>query len=98
MLIIDRWSYWHVVLLLLLQFQVVAATNISTLEGLSSLVLVFICSCVFLRRVRALKSIALQWKPFGPLSIFHKASVIGQRLSSFVATLCVILAIYVLVR
>lgn len=73
-------------------------TNVSTFEGLLSVVLVFICSCVHIRRVRALKFITLTWNHYGPLSIFHKASVIGLRLSVVVALLCFSLAIYILVR
>jgi len=73
-------------------------TNVTTLEGLLSVVLIFICSCVHIRRVRALKFITLSWNQFGPLSIFHKASVIGIRLSPVVAVLCFALAVYILLR
>lgn len=72
-------------------------TNVSSLEGLISLVLVFICSCALIRRVRSIRSI-LNWQHFGPLSIFHKASVIGIRLKHQIAIACVVLAVYVIVR
>jgi hypothetical protein len=72
-------------------------TNASSLEGLVSLVFVFICSCALLRRVKSLKSI-LSWKQFGPLSIFHKASVIGRRLKYQIALGCLILGFYILLR
>jgi hypothetical protein len=73
-------------------------TNVTSLEGLMAVVLVFICSCVHIRRVRALKFITLSWNHYGPLSIFHKASVIGIRLSVSVASLCFALALYVVLR
>ena len=73
-------------------------TNVSTFEGLLSVVLVFICSCVHIRRLRALKFITLTWNHYGPLSIFHKASVIGLRLSIVVGAACFALALYILIR
>ena len=78
--------------------QQTTMTNVTTLEGLLSVVLVFICSCVHIRRVRALKFMTLSWNHYGPLSILHKASVIGIRLSVGVAALCFSLAIYILLR
>jgi hypothetical protein len=72
-------------------------TNVSSLEGLLSCVLIFICSCALIRRVKVLKSV-LNWKQFGPLSIFHKAAVIGTRLKLYVSLGCTILAVYVLIR
>ena len=51
-------------------------TNASNFEGLLSLVLIFIASCVHINRVKALKPIlSTEFKNYGPLSIFHKASV-----------------------
>lgn len=74
-------------------------TNVSTPEGLISCVLVFICSCAHIRRIRALKPIINSAvKQFGPLSIFHKASVIGMRLQIPVGIICVTLALYILIR
>ena len=73
-------------------------TNVSTLEGLLTVVLIFICSCVHIRRVRALKFITSTWTHYGPLSIFHKASVIGIRLSLVVALLCFGVALCVILR
>lgn len=72
-------------------------TNVSSLEGLIACVLIFICSCALIRRVRSLKSM-INWKQFGPLSIFHKASVIGTRLKVQIALGCAVLAIYILIR
>ena len=74
-------------------------TNVSTFEGLLSCVLIFICSCAHLRRVKALKPLINNAvKQFGPLSIFHKASVIGLRLQVPIGILCITVAIYVIVR
>jgi hypothetical protein len=74
-------------------------TNLSSFEGLLSCVLIFICSCTHIRRVRALKPmINSALKQFGPLSIFHKASVIGIRLQVQIALLALIIAIYILLR
>lgn len=79
--------------------QVNEMTNVSTFEGLLSCVLVFICTCAHIRRVRALKSVINSaLKQFGPLSIFHKASVIGLRLQFQISFCCIVLAIYILVR
>jgi hypothetical protein len=72
-------------------------TNATSLEGLLSLVLVFISSCALIRRVKSFRSI-LNWKQFGPLSIFHKASVIGRRLRYQMAIVCFGLALYILLR
>ena len=55
-------------------------TNASSFEGMLSCVLIFIISCVHLRRIRALKPLVLSTKQFGPLSIIYKASVFGVRL------------------
>eukprot|EP01033_Poteriospumella_lacustris_P013078 gene13078-gene13961 len=71
-------------------------TNVSSLEGLVALVLVFICSCALIRRVRSVRGI-LSWRQFGPLSIFHKASVVGIRLKFQIALICVGLSIYLLI-
>ena len=74
-------------------------TNVSTFEGLLSCVLIFVCSCAHLRRVRALKPVINSaLKQFGPLSIFHKASVIGIRLQVPISLSCIALAIYILIR
>lgn len=74
-------------------------TNISSFEGLLSCVLIFICSCTHIRRVRALKPMVHSaLKQYGPLSIFHKASVIGVRLQVPIALCCIAVAIYILLR
>jgi hypothetical protein len=58
-------------------------TNITTAEGLLSCVLVFICSCTLVRRVKVMQPVLSSLvKQFGPLSIVHKASILGQRLVS----------------
>ncbi len=72
-------------------------TNVSSLEGLIALVLIFISSCALIRRVRSVRGI-LSWRQFGPLSIFHKASVVGIRLKYQISFICIGLAIYLLVR
>ena len=58
---------------------------------------VFICTCTFLRRVRIVRPMIIE-KRFGPLSIFQKASIIGIRLDYQIATLCVLLSIYILLK
>ena len=74
-------------------------TNVSTIEGLISCVLVFITTCVHIRRIRALKPIINSAvKQFGPLSIIHKASVIGIRLQIPVGIVCIILGLFILIR
>ena len=74
-------------------------TNVSTIEGLISCVLVFISTCVHIRRIRALKPIINSAvKQFGPLSIFHKASVIGMRLQIPIGIICVVLGLFILIR
>lgn len=74
-------------------------TNASNFEGLLSLVLIFVASCVHVYRVKALKPIlSTDFKQYGPLSIFHKASVVGIRLKWPISILCAALAIYILVR
>ncbi len=72
-------------------------TNVGTLEGLTAMVLVFICSCALIKRVRPIRGI-LTWRQFGPLSIFHKASVIGIRLKKQIAAACIVLAIYIIIK
>lgn len=72
-------------------------TNVSSLEGLLSCVIIFIISCALVRRVKVLKSI-ISWKDFGILSIFHKGSVIGTRLKVQISISCILLAIYILLR
>ena len=71
-------------------------TNVGSFEGLATLVLIFIVTCVLLRRVRALRPLTEEWKTSGPLSLLHKASVIGLRLKPAVAGLCFSLGSYIL--
>ena len=71
-------------------------TNVASFEGLLSVCLIFICACTFLRRVKALRGITNEWQKLGPLSILHKASVVGFRLKIPVALACTVLAGYIL--
>ena len=73
-------------------------TNVTSFEGLLSFFLIFICTCTFLRRVKALRGLTNEWKNFGPLSILHKASVVGFRLKVPVAVACTVLAGYILIH
>ena len=74
-------------------------TNASNFEGLMALVFIIIASCVHVYRVKALKPIlATAFKRYGPLSIFHKASVVGIRLKWPISFLCMILSFYILIR
>jgi hypothetical protein len=74
-------------------------TNASNLEGLVVIVLVFIATCVHINRIKRLKQIfSTSFKRLGPLSIFHKASVIGIRLMYPISFLSMMLAIYIVVR
>ena len=59
-------------------------TNAYSFEGLLACVLVFICSCVHIRRVRSLKHFIVDNKCNGFFSIFYKASVIGLRLQAII--------------
>ena len=72
-------------------------TNISNLDGLIAGLLVFICSCVMLRRLKAMQSLFMR-QQFGPLSVLHKASVIGTRLATPIALACFSLAIYIILQ
>lgn len=74
-------------------------TNATNIEGLISIVLIFVASCVHVNRVKALKPIlSTDLKLMGPLSIFHKASVVGIRLKWPISIFCAILAFYILIR
>jgi hypothetical protein len=70
-------------------------TNVSSFEGLIASILIFICTCTLFRRVKAMKSLTNEWN-YGPLSLLHKASVIGLRLKLPVAIACVAVGTYVL--
>lgn len=70
-------------------------TNVSSFEGLATVVLVFICSCAHVRRVKALRPLTTLTLT-GPLSLFHKASVIGLRLKEAVGCICIFLGFYIL--
>ncbi|CAM9907729.1 unnamed protein product [Heterosigma akashiwo] len=71
-------------------------TNISSPEGFLSVVLLFICSCAYIRRVPRLRSWFLTEKR-GPWGIFYKASVIGSRLHWVVSFSCLMTALYIIV-
>lgn len=72
-------------------------TNVSSFEGLLACVLILICTCAHISRVKSLKSL-LNWKQFGLLSIFHKAAVIGIRLQLQIGLICLILSAYMLIH
>lgn len=72
-------------------------TNISNLDGLIAGLLVFVCSCVMLRRVKAMQTLFMR-QQFGPLSVLHKASVIGTRLATPIACIAIALAVYIIWR
>lgn len=72
-------------------------TNLSNLDGLLSCILVLICSCVFLRRVKAMEWLFAK-NQFGPVSLLHKASVIGSRLATPLACAATALAIVIILR
>lgn len=77
--------------------EALTMTNASSLEGFITLVLIFISSCALIRRVRSVRNI-LNWQNFGPLSIFHKAAIIGIRLKYQISLICCVLAFYILIR
>ena len=72
-----------------------AMTNVSDFEGLLACVLIFICTCAHIKRIKVLRPL-INWRQFGPLSIFSKAAVIGIRLQVQVGILCLILSFYML--
>ncbi len=72
-------------------------TNISSFEGLLSVIIVFIISCVHLSRVKALNPYIMTQK-FGALSIFHKGAILGTRLKKYVCIIAIILSLYILFR
>ena len=66
--------------------------TLSSFHGVSSFVVLFICSCAYLRRVPRLTAIFDQ-QTTGPAGIFHKAAVIGQRLPNIMVGACLALAL-----
>jgi hypothetical protein len=69
-------------------------TNVSSFEGLASVFLVALCTCVHLVRIKSLKPITDLW--IGPLSLFRKAAVLGLRLKVAIGALCLALAFFIL--
>lgn len=72
-------------------------TNISNLEGLFSVIIVFIISCVHLSRVKALNPYIMTQKS-GALSVFYKGAILGTRLKNYVCLIAIILSLYILFR
>jgi hypothetical protein len=73
-------------------------TNISSPGGFLCCLILFVCSCVHFRRVKALKHILEIAKDKGPLSIFQKAAVIGVRFQYQIGFFAIVLAIVILVK
>jgi hypothetical protein len=70
--------------------------TLSSPQGVCSFVVLFICSCAYLRRVPRLTALVDQNRS-GPLGIFYKAAIVGQRLPTIMAAACLILAVRLLV-
>ena len=73
-------------------------TSITSPYGLLSCILLFICSCVHFKRVKALKHFLEISKDKGPLSIFQKAAIVGIRLQYQIGIIAIILAIVILLK
>lgn len=73
-------------------------TSISTLYGLLSCIILFICSCVHFKRIKALKYFIEVSKEHGPFSIFQKAAIVGIRLQYQIGIISIILAILILTK
>jgi hypothetical protein len=72
-------------------------TNITNLDGLISCIVIMLCSCVLLRRVKAMHPLFMK-KQFGPLSVLLKASVIGTRVAGPLSCFAMVLAVIILLR
>ena len=63
----------------------------SSVEGVASIVTLFICTCAFLRRNPRLR-VLLDKEKTGVFSLVHKAALIGMRLPNALAVVCLALA------
>ncbi|CAN0159127.1 unnamed protein product [Phaeothamnion confervicola] len=70
-------------------------TNVYSMQGMLTLVLLFICSCAYIRRVPRLRSLVSP-QP-GPLGVFYKAALIGRRLHWCVSIACLSMAAYLVI-
>ena len=70
-------------------------TSAYSFDGMVCVILLFICSCAYMRRVVRLKSLLFSDKK-GFWGIFYKSAVIGIRLHYLVSILCAASAIYFL--
>lgn len=73
----------------------VGMTNAYSAEGFLAVILIFLCTCTHIRRVKAIKPLVLA-HPVGFWGIVYKASVIGIRLQMPIAVTSVLLAVYLL--
>eukprot|EP00037_Helgoeca_nana_P023716 m.246766 g.246766 ORF g.246766 m.246766 type:complete len:74 (+) comp26436_c0_seq1:330-551(+) len=69
--------------------------NAYSLDGMIVIVLLFICLCAYMRRVKRLKEFFLTEKN-GPMGSLYKASIIGTRLHWAVSLSCLAMSVYVL--
>jgi len=67
--------------------------NAYSFDGMIVFVLLTICTCGYMRRVPKLREWFFSEKK-GFAGIFYKASIIGTRLSLFVAISCVLMAFW----
>jgi hypothetical protein len=72
-------------------------TNASDFEGFLALALVFVCTCVHLRRVPALRGFFLS-SPSVVSSLLRKTSTIGVKFQVHVALLCALMAVLILIK
>ena len=70
-------------------------TNAYSFDGALILVLLFICTCAYVRRVPTLKQFFLSEKK-GFWGVFYKASVVGIRLHWLIALACTTMGIYLM--
>ena len=66
--------------------------TLSSFHGVSSFVVLFICSCAYVHRNPRLMAIFDQ-QTTGPIGIFHKAAIVGQRLPNVMTIACIALAL-----
>jgi hypothetical protein len=70
--------------------------TMSSLEGVTAFILLFICSCSYLRRVPRLRAY-IDLETAGPAGIIFKAAIVGMRFPNFMTTACLGLAVFLLV-
>jgi hypothetical protein len=72
-------------------------TSVSDFEGFLSLILVFICTCVHIRRIPFLRNYFLNSKHSVVSQLLKRASAVGLKFQWTIGAICVALSILVLI-